>query len=85
MREAIASIIGVIVVATLWIGGTIFHIWTTMIAFEQGGSTAGFLTFIMPGLSALYWLFSTFDISSGYTILGLVSIAMLVISSIFTD
>lgn len=49
-----------------------FHIWTTIIAFSEGGFWGGVLTFVIPVLSELYWMVKMWDTSSTYTIVCII-------------
>ena len=73
MEKLIVRLAGALVVI-MWLVGGLFHFTTTAIAFSIGGFWAGMATFFIPGISTLYWFVVLFDISSMYTISGLVLI-----------
>lgn len=39
-----------------WISGIAIHLYTTYFAFKFSGILAAFLSFIMPGISQIYWV-----------------------------
>lgn len=80
MRNAIILITTLSGIA-MWITTIVFHLWTTLIAFTIGGFWGAMATLMIPGLSTLYWFITLFDITSAYTILGIVAFIFLVLSS----
>ncbi|MBX5438977.1 MAG: hypothetical protein IRZ29_05485 [Thermoflavifilum sp.] len=50
----------------------LFHIWTAIIAFSEGGFWGGVLTLIFPGIGELYWMFKTWGENDAYTILCII-------------
>lgn len=57
--------------AIMWILGTIYHLWTVIIAFKTG-IIAGIITLILPAISEIYWFFATIGDNAVYTILAIV-------------
>ena len=47
----------------------IFHIWTTVIAYERGGADRAIVTFILPGLSEIVWLIKLWGHNTLYCVL----------------
>ena len=54
------------------ISSIIFHLWTTYIAFDQGGFFGGLLTFIFPLMSELYWVFKVWGENETYTTISII-------------
>ncbi|WP_026768525.1 hypothetical protein [Asinibacterium sp. OR53] len=52
------------------------HIWTTIIAYQESGIGATFLTFILPGLSELYWMFKMFEDNTLYSTIALIHLVL---------
>jgi hypothetical protein len=50
----------------------IFHIWTTVIAFSEGGFWGGILTFIIPFISEIYWMVKMWGENDAYTTIGII-------------
>lgn len=46
-----------------WLGITAIHIWTLMIAYNNNGLLAAVITFILVGLSEIYWVYQAWQIS----------------------
>lgn len=65
----------------LWLGGILIHLWTIIIAFSVSGFFAAFMTFMLPVLAQIYWLFESFRYSETY--LNNYSLAILVYVILF--
>jgi len=55
----------------MWILGTIYHLWTVIIAFKSS-IVAGIVTLVLPAISELYWFFATLGDNAVYTTLAIV-------------
>lgn len=53
--------------------GLVFHIWTVVIAISNGGFLSGFITFILPVFSEIYWMVKMWGENDPYTTLGIIS------------
>lgn len=51
--------------AGFYIGGLLIHFWTIYITYEFMGGFWAFLSFCLPGISQLYWMF-TFSMQLGF-------------------
>lgn len=54
------------------ISAIIFHLWTTFIAFDQGGFWGGLISFIFPFISEIYWCFKVWGENSTYTTIAII-------------
>jgi len=45
----------------------LFHLWTTVIAFNEGGFLGGILTLIFPVIGELYWMIKMWGRNDMYT------------------
>ncbi len=54
----------------MWILGTIYHLWTAIIAFDHS-VIAGIVTLFLPALSEIYWFFATLGDNAIYTTLAI--------------
>ncbi|MGL5912801.1 MAG: hypothetical protein ACRCZB_01450 [Bacteroidales bacterium] len=61
----------------------ITHAWTTIIAFTNAGFLGGCLTFILPFLSEVYWVFKMLGENDAYAYTGLVHLILGILYSIF--
>lgn len=52
------------------------HIWTTIIAYQESGVGATLLTFILPGLSEIYWMFKMFEDNTLYSTIALIHLLL---------
>ena len=68
----------------MWIIGSIYHIWTIIIAFKTS-FLAGVLTIFLPGLANIYWFFKMWGENWIYTCLALFVLAGAIILSIFKE
>ncbi|PXV66813.1 hypothetical protein CLV62_10473 [Dysgonomonas alginatilytica] len=55
----------------MWILGTIYHLWTAIIAFSHS-VIAGIVTLFLPALSEIYWFFATLGDNAIYTALAII-------------
>jgi hypothetical protein len=77
----------------LGIGGTLFHIWTIIIAYNVSGILAAIVTFFLIGLSEFYWAFQAWKTSGFdssfiqwiivFLALGIVRFIFIIFSGIF--
>lgn len=63
---------------------SIVHIWTTIIGFTEEGILGGILTFILPVLSEIYWLISTWGDNELYTTLVIIHMVLALIFTVAT-
>ncbi len=66
------KILLILVYSIFPITAVIFHIWTTIIAFTEGGILGGILTLIFPVIGELYWLVQMWGENDTYTTLAIV-------------
>jgi hypothetical protein len=70
--KAIFGLIGIIFMIT----ATITHIWTVVIAFTEGGFFGGVLSFLIPFLSEIYWMFQMFGENDAYAYTALIHLIL---------
>lgn len=58
------------------ISAIITHLWTTIIAFSQGGIFAGIITFISPFASEIYWIFAMFGVNNVYSTIAIIQVIL---------
>jgi len=80
MKSIITIIMGLI-----FLNLTVFHIWTTIIAFNEGGFLGGILTFILPVLSEIYWMVKVWGENDTYTTVAIISIISSIILGFLRD
>ena len=66
------KILLILVYSIFPITAVIFHIWTTIIAFTEGGILGGILTLIFPVIGELYWLVKMWGENDTYTTIAIV-------------
>lgn len=76
------NIINLVLIAVP-ITSIIFHLWTSIIGFSQGGFIGGMLTLMLPFLSEFYWMFKMWNVNDLYVYLGIFQIIGVLIYSIF--
>jgi len=57
---------------------TITHLWTVYIAFTEGGFWGGVLSFFMPFLSELFWMFQMFGYNDYYAYFTLATMILII-------
>ncbi len=50
----------------------IYHLWTAIIGFSEGGFLGGLLTLFLPVLSEIYWFFKMLGENEAYTIVAII-------------
>lgn len=60
-----------LIVAIFPVTAIITHIWTVIIAFSEAGLFGGILSFLLPFLSELYWMFKMFGENDLYAWIAL--------------
>lgn len=66
MNKAIEGFMGIIMIL-----GFITHIWTVIIAINEAGFIGAVITFLLPILSEIYWMFMMFGVNDLYAYLVL--------------
>jgi hypothetical protein len=66
------SILIFLILGVFPITAVVFHIWTTIIAFTEGGIMGGILTLIFPVIGELYWMIKMWGENDTYTTLCIV-------------
>ena len=79
MRALIA-----LLASSIWILGTVYHLWTVVIAFQHG-FVAGIVTLALPVLSEIYWFFKLWGVNTPYIVVSIIYTIITVITSIFRD
>lgn len=75
MQNLLIAIFGLIA-SVFGITAFIVHIWTVIIAFTEGGFFGGILTFFVPVLSEIYWMFQMFGVNDTYAYLVLLHLIL---------
>jgi hypothetical protein len=78
MRAILVLLYGVFAVSAI-----ITHIWTTIIAFSEGGFLAGIITFFLPFLAEIYWMFKMFGENDTYAYIALAHLILAIPFSMF--
>jgi hypothetical protein len=71
MKSILISLFGLFTITA-----TITHIWTTIIAFTEGGFFSGVLSFFLPFLSEVYWMISMFGDNNLYAYTALLHLLL---------
>jgi hypothetical protein len=69
------SIFVFLILGVFPITAVIFHVWTTIIAFSEGGILGGVLTLVFPVIGELYWLVKMWGKNDTYTTLAIIHMA----------
>ena len=79
----LVSIYGLVIF--IWpITALITHIWTVVVAFEHGGMVSGVISFFVPFLSEIYWLFKMFGVNNFYAYIALAHLILALPYSMFS-
>ena len=68
----------------MWILGTVYHLWTVIIAFKHG-IVAGIVTLVLPALSEIYWFFKMWGENTLYIVVSIIFAIGCVIYKVFND
>jgi hemolysin-activating ACP:hemolysin acyltransferase len=79
MRALIA-----LLASSIWILGTVYHLWTVVIAFQHG-FVSGIVTLVLPVLSQIYWFFKLWGVNTTYIVVSIVYTIIVFIVSIFRN
>lgn len=80
MKAFIVSLFGVFIVTAI-----ITHIWTAIIAFTHSGFLGCLLTFFLPFLGELYWMFKMFGENNTYAIISLIHLILSIVFTLMDD
>jgi len=58
----LAGLFGVLILG-LQLGGPALHFWTVVVALQNSGLLAGFITFMLPVISTAYWFFRIWNLT----------------------
>lgn len=78
MKAIFSSLFAVFAITSI-----ITHIWTVIIAFSEAGFFGAILTFILPFLSELYWMFLMFGVNDTYAYIALAHLILAIPFSLF--
>lgn len=66
------NILVFIVFSVIPITAILFHLWTVVIAFSEGGILSGIITLILPVLAEIYWMVKMWGVNDTYITLGII-------------
>lgn len=72
----------ILVLSVFPITSFIFHIWTTIIGFSEGGMLGGILTLFFPVIAEIYWMINMWGENDAYSVIGIIHLIGLPIYSI---
>jgi len=79
MRALIA-----LLASSIWILGTVYHLWTVVIAFQHG-FLSGIVTLVLPILSEIYWFFKLWGVNTAYIVVSIIYAVIALIVSFFRE
>lgn len=59
-----------------WTTAAITHIWSVVIAYQEYGLFGAVISFLLPGLSEMYWMFTVFGGNDLYAYISLTHILL---------
>lgn len=77
MKAIFVSLYGIFVITAI-----ITHVWTVIIAFEEG-FWSGVITLFLPVLAELYWMFKMFGENDTYAYIALIHLILAIPFSMF--
>lgn len=80
MKALFLSLFGIFAVTAF-----ITHIWTVIIAFEEGGFWGGVISLFMPFLSELYWTFKMFGENNTYAWIALIHLLLAILYTLLNN
>lgn len=80
MKALFLSLFGIFAVTAF-----ITHIWTVIIAFEEGGFWGGVISLFMPFLSELYWTFKMFGENNTYAWIALIHLLLALLYTLLNN
>ena len=70
--------------SSIWILGTVYHLWTVIIAFQHG-IVSGIVTLVLPVLSEIYWFFKLWGVNTPYIVVSIIYAVITLIVSLFRN
>jgi hypothetical protein len=55
-----------------FVTGSITHVWTVIIAFQESGFWGGIISLVLPVLSELYWIFKMLGENNTYVVIAVI-------------
>jgi len=68
--------------SSIWILGTVYHLWTVIIAFQHG-LFSGIITLVLPVISEIYWFFKMWGVNTPYIVVSIIFLIITLVISIF--
>jgi hypothetical protein len=66
------NILIILVFSVFPITAIIFHLWTTYIAFSEGGFLSGIFTMCFPVIGEIYWMIKMWGENDTYTTIAII-------------
>jgi len=70
--------------SSIWILGTVYHLWTVIIAFQHG-FISGIVTLILPVISEIYWFFKLWGENTVYIVVSIIYAVIALIVTLFRN
>lgn len=80
MKALLVSLFGLFAITSF-----ITHIWTVIIAFEEGGFWSGVISLFMPFLAELYWTFKMFGENNTYAWIALIHLLLALLYTLLNN
>jgi len=74
MKAIFVSLFGL-----FYVTGSIVHIWTISIAYNEAGFLSALITSLLPVLGELYWMFKMFGENDTYAYLALTHVILAIL------